>query len=80
MYDTDIEGFLSKTCQAIKHRGRFMVAMLQIIELHPCYYQELVENVFDKDCVYNGYSEVIETIKKKSCYSVPKVKELIDKL
>lgn len=64
----DVEKFLNKTCQAIRRRGRFMVTMLKVIELNPCYYEELVKGIFDKDCVYDGYIDVIEAIKGESCY------------
>ena len=76
----NIEVFLSETCRLIKLRGIFMVAMLRIIELDSCYYQELVKNIFDTDTVYNGYMEVIEAIKREPCCSNSEVNMIIDQL
>jgi hypothetical protein len=76
----NIEVFLSETCRLIKLRGIFMVAMLRIIELDSCYYQDLVKNIFDTDTVYNGYMEVIEAIKREPCCSNSEVNMIIDQL
>jgi hypothetical protein len=76
----DMKNFLEITCRNICRRGNFMVAMLKIQKINPEYYSQLIENIFNTENLYQNYEEVMEAIKKQSCYSNEKVKNIIDEI